>query len=801
MSECLADALLEPLIPKWQKIADLLAELLAVPAVLIMRTDLHQMEVFLSSATAHNPYPAGAKENWHSLYCETVIKTQQKLLIPDATRDPHWNKNPDRQLGMIAYLGYPLNFPDGRPFGTLCALDHHANPFRPQHERLLQQFRDVLQQDLAFQEMQQQLQASRDAQLLKRKFALETGNPGVWEWDPKTGAAEWNDELWSLFGIVPHSQPMSYETWRQLVCPEDLAHAERVLAESVQQEGEFSYEFRIARPRGTWRTILSRGRPLLDVHGQRTGRYIGSMIDITELTQVREALRLSEERTRLSTEMAGVAIWEFDVAQNTMTRSRNHDALYGLHPQDPWRFETFLHATHPDDRDYSQRIIAEALQPGGADKYQFDFRVIWPDGTIHWLAVSGEVAQRNPQGHASLVRGCLIDITGRKTMEERLRQAEKLTSLGQLAGGVAHNFNNQLAGVLGFAEMLENSLTDEPSRRYAAQIIKAAQRCADLTAQLLAFARKGKYQLQPVDLHQLLAETNTLLERTIDKRITIQRHGPDGRAMVLGDATQLQQMLLNLSVNARDAMPAGGQLVFETAAAELTAAEAATLGVPCGPYWLLRVTDSGAGMLPEVQQHLFEPFFTTKEVGKGVGLGLASVHGTVVNHLGAITVRSAPGHGTTFSIYLPRLEEVVPVPAAAAPPAVPAAHATARLLLVDDEELIRALGEAMLRHLGYEVIACADGVEAVAYYRSHWQEIALVILDVVMPRLGGRETLAELRAINPAVKVLVSSGYSIDGEAKELLENGAQAFLQKPFSRADLSQKVAELLVGDGVVF
>ena len=378
--------------------------------------------------------------------------------------------------------------------------------------------------------------------------------------------------------------------------------------------------------------------------------------------------------------------------------------------------------------------------------------------------------------------------------EDRLRQSEKLTAIGQLAGGIAHDFNNQLAGVMGYADMLAQRLDQEPYKRFAQGIMVSARRAADLTQKLLAFGRKGKYLLVPVDIHQILGEVVSILERSIDKRVRIRQVLKVGHATIMGDPNQIQNALLNLALNARDAMPQGGELTFETDALTFNEADCREhhQEISPGPFLRITVIDSGFGMSDEVKKHLFEPFFTTKEPGKGTGMGLASVYGTVRNHHGTISIESDEGHGTTVRLCLP-LAPYAAKESGERYDATPA-RGTARVLLVDDEETVRTMAPEMLRDLGYSVVTCCNGREAVEYYRAHSREVDLVILDMVMPEMGGRDAFIAMRKINPKVRALLSSGYSLDGEAQDILDEGVLAFIGKPYRHNELSEAVAEAL-------
>ena len=395
-------------------------------------------------------------------------------------------------------------------------------------------------------------------------------------------------------------------------------------------------------------------------------------------------------------------------------------------------------------------------------------------------------------GPAAIVAS-FLDISDRKRLEEQLRQSEKMQAIGQLAGGVAHDFNNQLGGIMGFAEMLSEGLADPTLQGYATKIMSAATRAAELTRQLLAFSRKGKYLSVAMDVHQVITEVVELLQRSIDKRIEITQQLDATPATVLGDPSQLQNAILNLGLNARDAMPAGGVLRFATGVVSFTETLPSEELEP-GRYLQISVTDTGIGMDASIMKRLFEPFFTTKDLGKGTGLGLASAYGTVKNHGGTIRVVSAPGRGSTFDVYLPIYEvQTPPESAPAAGRGVPATN-RGRILMVDDEAVILEIGQAMLHKQGYDVLTSQEAQEALALYRREWRNLDVVILDMVMPRLGARELFLAMRAINPQIKAVLSSGFTIDGEAQAILDLGVLGFIQKPFRMVDLLHKVAEVL-------
>jgi PAS domain S-box-containing protein len=389
----------------------------------------------------------------------------------------------------------------------------------------------------------------------------------------------------------------------------------------------------------------------------------------------------------------------------------------------------------------------------------------------------------------------VIDISQQRDMEQRLRQSEKMEAIGQLAGGIAHDFNNQLGGIMGFADLLKLRVhEDAKALHYADKILGGVKSAADLTQKLLAFARKGKYQEMAVDMHQVIDEINVLLQRSIDRRITITMRLNAESTIVRGDASQLQNALLNMGLNARDAMPDGGTLTFSTMTAHLDKDffREKRYSLPSGEYLAVQIRDTGMGMDPQVRERIFEPFFTTKARGKGTGMGLAAAYGTIKNHHGAIDVDTVKGKGSTFTVYIP-LDRAAKKDEGSEKPQT-TVHGSGTILLVDDEDIIRTLGEEMLSVLGYTVITCENGKEALTYYREHWQSVDLVILDVVMPVMGGKETFMEMKKIDDNVKVLLASGYSIESDAADILNKGVKGFIQKPFTASALSGKIAEIL-------
>ena len=392
------------------------------------------------------------------------------------------------------------------------------------------------------------------------------------------------------------------------------------------------------------------------------------------------------------------------------------------------------------------------------------------------------------------------DISERKELEQRLRQSEKMKAIGHLAGGVAHDFNNQLTGVSGYADLLIDRLHgDATAAHYVEQIQVAVRRSASLTQQLLTFARQENQISEAVDLNAIAKEAIGILERSIDKKIVIVRNLDAQKPIVLGDAARLQSAILNLALNAGDAMPRGGQLSIRSETVTLDAAFCARQALPVDPghFVMVEVGDDGEGMTAEALDRLYEPFFTTKEKGRGTGLGLPAVYGAVKSHRGTIEVRSELGKGTVVRLYLPLREAPSKSTSDESAPVATLPRGL-RVMVVDDEEPLRTMVDLLLKTLGCEVCTFENGARATDYYRTHFHAVDLVVLDMRMPVMDGTETFHALRAVNPAVKVLLASGHSLTGAAQALLQSGAKGFVQKPYRRQTLVEKIREVLAASG---
>jgi PAS domain S-box-containing protein len=542
---------------------------------------------------------------------------------------------------------------------------------------------------------------------------------------------------------------------------------------------------------GDERLIEWRSTVLRDDLGQVSGTF-SSGTDITDRNQAIEALRTAEERMRYALEAAGVGIWDMDYTTGALQWSEILESQFGLRQGTfGGTFQAFVDRVHSQDRDALLETMAKAYQ-SGAD-FTTLHRALWPDGTVRWLSGAGRIHLGE---HGEPVRGVGIslDVTERHAREEQYQQAQKMEAIGQLAGGVAHDFNNLLTAILGYCELLLDDLeAGDPRRTDIGEIQKAGARAAGLTRQLLAFSRKQVIEPTLLDLNEVVADMQGMLGRLIEEDVTIVMGLQPELGRVLADRGQVEQIVLNLAVNARDAMPGGGTLTIETANVELDEDYSKThFSAKSGSYVALTVTDTGTGMTPEVQARLFEPFFTTKEPGKGTGLGLATVHGIVTGSCGYVHVYSEVGRGTSFKVYFPRTDAPEAI-ADAAPPAARSLAGTQTVLVVEDAEGLRELARRLLQRQGYTVLVAANADEALALFEQH-ASIDVLLTDVVMPGASGPELTRQLVDRCPTLKVIYMSGYTEDAIVQHGVLTHGIAFLHKPFTSETLGRKIREVL-------
>ena len=532
------------------------------------------------------------------------------------------------------------------------------------------------------------------------------------------------------------------------------------------------------------RAWFIRGYPVRDANGNISGA-IETTLEITEHKRAEEALRESEEKYRNLVERAndGIAI-----IQDTLIKYINPrlSEICG-YTFDEVAGKPLNDYIYPDEIpkvvDHYQRRLAGEEMPS-----IYDTALRHRNGSRVDIEFNASLITYQEKPTVFVI---VRDLTERKHLETQLQQARKMEAIGTLAGGIAHDFNNLLMGILGSTSlMLFNLESNHPHYEGLKNIELHVQSGADLTKQLLGFARGGRYEVKSIDLNKLIKKTSEMFGRT-KKEIRIYTKYQNNIWPVEADQSQIEQVILNLYVNAWQAMPGGGDLYLQSENVSLVKGHVKPLNIEPGRYVKLSITDTGAGMDEATRQRIFDPFFTTKEMGRGTGLGLASVYGIINNHGGIIDVDSRKGEGSTFTIYMPASDKEIVEEKGVSNGTL---KGTETVLLVDDEDRIVDIGKKILKIMGYKVLAARSGKEAIDLYKKNQARIDIVVLDMIMPEMGGGEVYDRLKEINPHVRVLLSSGYSIDGEATEILERGCNGFVQKPFSMKGLSRRMREIL-------
>jgi len=517
--------------------------------------------------------------------------------------------------------------------------------------------------------------------------------------------------------------------------------------------------------------------------------------DITDRKRAEEALRKSREHLARAQQIAHLGSWESDLVTGTLVWSDEVYRIFGVSKEQfVGTNEVVFGMVHPEDRESVLQASKKAKEERGL--FHIEHRIVRPDGSVRFVDEEAEVVC-DAAGQAVQMVGTVQDMTERRQLEGQFRQAQKMEAVGRLAGGIAHDFNNLLTVIAGYSDMMLSRLAaDDPLRAHVSEIRSAGDRAASLTRQLLAFSRQQVLAPQVLDLNAVVANMDKMLRRLIGEHIDLVTVCEKPLWRVKADPGQLEQVIMNLAVNARDAMPKGGKLTLETANVELSGAYArAHVAVKPGRYVMLAVSDTGCGMDAETQSHLFEPFFTTKERGKGTGLGLSTVYGIVKQSGGNVWVYSEPGRGTTFKVYLPLvdepLEDLRPVEARAVP-----VRGTETVLVVEDEVSVRSLVRGVLESHGYRVLEACHGADALAISDQHGGPIHLLLTDVVMPEMSGRDLASRVVPRRPGIRVLYMSGYTDDAIVHNGVLDAGTAFLQKPFTPDALAHKVREVLDG-----
>jgi len=645
--------------------------------------------------------------------------------------------------------------------------------------------------------------AERRLRRANERFELAASAVGsaIYDWNLQDGTMAWTQGLTEMCGYRLDEVDATYDWWIERVHPDERARVEARFQAAMADGHDFEADCRFRARDGHYLDVLSRGRFVRDAGG-RPVRVVGSMADVSERKRGESVLRDSEARHRAVLESAMDAFVGMDREGRLIEFNPAAERMFGRARADVIGRELAELIIPPSFRDAHRRGLARYLATGEHALLggRVEVSAQRADGTEFPVELTVTVVKmEGPPAFNAYIR----DLTEQKradaargSLEMQLQQAQKMEAVGRLAGGVAHDFNNLLTVISGRAHMLLSRLKPgEPMHRDVDLIQKTSQRAVALTSQLLAFSRKQVVQPRVLELGPLVADLVPMLQRMIGENMELTVEPVEGTGRVKADPSQMQQVLMNLAVNARDAMPDGGRI--RVSIRDVLVDEPAALhrsNLPPGPYVALAVGDTGTGMSAETAAHIFEPFFTTKEQGKGTGLGLSTVYGIIEQSRGHIEVQSVIGQGTTFTIHLPRVEEA---PAAGAPPpdAARRLRTTSRtVLVVDDEPEVLELAAEILKRVGYSVLEAPDGAAALEVARRHEGEIHLLVTDMVMPGMSGRDLTERLRAIRNALPVLYISGYVQDAAARAALGGEHSAFVAKPFTPELFTDRVRELL-------
>ncbi|WP_294238475.1 PAS domain-containing protein [uncultured Sphingomonas sp.] len=666
------------------------------------------------------------------------------------------------------------------------------------------------------------------------ELALDSGaHVGMWDWDVLNDSIRSDRRFAAMYGVDPEAAEagVPIAEFFHGIHPEDRARVEGEIAQvmAAAEKGggaeRFVSEYRLVQADGRVHWVSARGRCMIDESG-RCVRFPGVSFDITDRIRIEQQLRESEARARLNGERAQLALeagaiigtWFWDLPTDHFTVDEPFARHFGLDPrlaQDGLNVLDVADRVHRDDRPGLSEAVREAIARGGA--YTHQYRVRRHDGRYHWVEAIGRV-DHAPDGTPLHFPGVLIDVGGRRALEaerdtaiaelralteqleqrvadrtaelmraeEALRQSQKMEAVGQLTGGLAHDFNNLLAGISGSLELMALRLAQGRAAdvdRYMDAAQGATRRAAALTHRLLAFSRRQTLAPRPTDIAALVSGMTDLIQRTVGPAITLETRGADDPWTILVDAPQLENALLNLCINARDAMPDGGRITIEMSNRRLDEDNARFADIPDGEYLVLCVTDTGTGMTPDVIEKAFDPFFTTKPLGQGTGLGLSMIYGFAKQSGGQVRIQSTPGEGTTVYLYLPRHHgpaDAQPDDRSTLPEGASGSGET--VLVVDDEATVRLLIADVLRDMGYRVVEAADSAAGLALLRSD-QRIDLLVTDVGLPGgMNGRQLAEAARELRPGLNVMFITGYAESAVLNSGHLSPGMQLLTKPFT-------------------
>ena len=655
---------------------------------------------------------------------------------------------------------------------------------KPTFEELEKQIAALKKESIVRDNIEEALRESEEKYKLLLKNLPSIVYKGYKDWSVEF----FDDKIQQLTGFDVDRINSKQITMLDLIVGEDIESARRSFIQALKTDKSYVREFRIRSKTGGIHWMQERGQIICDDNGEI--EYVsGVFFDITDRKYAEEVLRQSETRLKAVFEANPDPVVVYDTNGHPRYLNPEFINMFG------WTLEDLKGRRIPFVPDDQKEITAAKITELYAYQkpVRFETTRLTKDGQLLDIFISAAIIKDLESEPSGMVVN-LTDITEKKRLESRLQGAQRMEAIGTLAGGIAHDFNNLLMGIQGNASLLLFSKNAaHPDYEQLKNIENYVLQGSNLTSQLLGFARGGKYEVEVMNLNEVIKQENRMFNRT-KKEIVIHEQFEKDLWSVKVSRGQIEQVLLNLYVNASQAMPGGGDLYVQTSNTLLDQNFIKPFQVTSGKYVKISITDTGTGMDEETLQRIFEPFFTTKQMGRGTGLGLASVYGIIKNHGGFIDVHSEKGKGASFDIFLPAIDGQNNLQNKEIEPKDTIIHGVETILLVDDDEMVIDVSRQLLEKLGYTVLTADGGQEAIAIYQKHYNEISLVIIDMVMPDLNGGETYDELKNINPNIKVLLSSGYSIDGQAQNILDRGCNGFIQKPFNINKLSCKVRDVL-------
>jgi two-component system cell cycle sensor histidine kinase/response regulator CckA len=755
----------------------------------------------LACAGFEDGYLAAIKVSWadspHGCGPTGVsIRTARPVVISDVVKAAEfspWLAEASKR-GYRSCCGMPL-MTEGRPFGNLNIYSEQTDAFGEQAMELLVNLAEVL--SFGMMNLRNRRQARETLQQREEQLrqAVWVSKMGIVDHDHLAGTIYFSAEFQQLYGLSPNEK-LTLDSWLSRVYPEDRDMIARAVqrAHDPAGDGVYEMEHRVLRPDGSVRWASSRTQTFFEGEGsaRRAVRTVGAVADITQRKQAEEALRQAEEKYREIFDHAVVGIFQSTPEGRYISVNQALARMSGYgSPQEMIEAISDMRQQEyvdPARRDEFLRLLEEH---GVVRDFECEF--YRKDGSRSWSLVNAR-AVRDSRGKTLYYEGTDQDITDRKRLEAQFEQAQKMEAVGRLAGGVAHDFNNLLSVILGYAD-LSASLLDpgHPAFDKIAQIRRAAERGATLTRQLLAFSRRQVVHPRILDINKVVSGSSDMLKRMVGEDVAISFKPAKDLWLVKVDPGQIEQILMNLAVNARDAMPRGGRILMETS--NIEADEHFVSQHPQmypGAYVMLTFADTGAGIASDNLPHIFEPFFTTKETGKGTGLGLATVYGIVKQGSGHIWVYSEPERGAIFRICFPKAEGAETVPGRSAPAEIPRGSDT--ILLVEDEASLRELVATLLEDAGYRVLKAESGPSALALAQATPGRIDLLLTDVIMPGMSGVELCTHMLKMRPGIRLLCMSGYTGEQLSPYGQFESENTFLQKPFSNSALLKKVRSAL-------